>query len=124
MRVLAVDDSPTMREMVRAALEKAGIDVVLAVHGEDGLERLETETKAKNKFDVVLTDLNMPIMDGLALTRSIRARPHHAGIPILFLTTEAGPELRTEARAAGATGWIVKPFDPDSLVRTLRRIAA
>lgn len=119
MRVLAVDDSPTMRELVRSALEQAGIEVTLAEDGEKGLAAL-----ARAGVDVVLTDLNMPVMDGLTLTKRIRADRRHAGLPILFLTTEAGQDCRNAARAAGATGWIVKPFDPESLVRTLRRVAA
>ncbi len=119
MRVLAVDDSPTMRELVRATLEQAGIEVTLAEDGERGLHALN-----QSGADVVLTDLNMPVMDGLTLTRHIRADQRHAGLPVLFLTTEAGAESRNAARSAGATGWIVKPFDPDTLVRTLRRVTA
>lgn len=116
-RVLTVDDSRTMLDMLRAALTKQGFKVVQAENGREGLERLEAEP-----FDVVISDINMPVMDGLSFIRSLRQHPRHAGLPVLILTTETSREKRDLGRAAGATGWIVKPFDPEKLVQTIRKV--
>lgn len=116
-RVLTVDDSRTMLDMLRAALVARGFTVVQAENGRQGLEKLAAEP-----VDVVISDVNMPIMDGFTFVRSLRADPRHAGLPVLMLTTEASREKRDEGRAAGATGWIVKPFDPDKLVATIRKV--
>ncbi|MBC2836734.1 response regulator [Paragemmobacter straminiformis] len=119
LRVLAVDDSLTMREMLRAALSAAGFDVTLAEDGLDALDRL-----AEAAPDLIVTDLNMPRMDGFGFIEAVRAGDTAARVPILILTTETGAKLKDRARAIGATGWITKPFDEGSLVATINRVAA
>ena len=117
--VLTVDDSRTMRDMLLMALEDAGYTVIQAVDGVDGLETL-----AAKGADVVITDINMPRMDGFGFIEGMRADPNHRTTPCLVLTTESDAEKKARARAAGATGWIVKPFDPVKLVDAVRRVAA
>lgn len=117
--VLTVDDSRTMRDMLLLALEGAGYTVIQAVDGVDGLETL-----AAKGADVVITDINMPRMDGFGFIKGMRANPDHRTTPVLVLTTESDAEKKQRARAAGATGWIVKPFDPVKLVDAVRRVAA
>lgn len=120
LQVLAVDDSLTMREMLRLTLAEAGFSVTLAEDGVDALGRLDTLVP-----DLILTDLNMPRMDGFGLIAAVRSGQGPAACaPILILTTETGPALKDRARAAGATGWITKPFDEVSLIATIRRVAA
>jgi two-component system chemotaxis response regulator CheY len=115
--ILAVDDSTSIRQMVAFTLKTSGYDVVEAVDGIDGL------TKAKaGSFDLVLTDYNMPRMDGLELVRSLRALARYASTPILILTTESSDEMKAQGRAAGATGWLVKPFDPQKLVEVVKKV--
>ncbi len=118
LRVLAVDDSRTMRNLLEAALTQAGFDVHLAEDGEDGLRVLREADP-----DVVVTDINMPRLDGFGLIEAIRGTTHARSLPILVLTTESAPELKERARAAGATGWIVKPFDETKLVSAIERVA-
>ena len=119
LRVLAVDDSLTMREMLRQTLTEAGFDVVLAEDGVDALSQLPDVDP-----DLILTDLNMPRMDGFGLIDAVRSGDVSARVPILILTTESATTLKERARSAGATGWITKPFDEVSLVSTIRRVAA
>ena len=119
MTVLTVDDSRTMREMLRLALADTGFGVVQAEDGVHGLEVLASETP-----DVIVTDINMPRMDGFGFIEEVRSDPSHRGIPILVLTTESDAEKKNRARMAGATGWIVKPFNPVKLVDAIRRVAA
>lgn len=119
MLVLAVDDSRTMRDMVRLALTAEGIETKLAEDGIHGLEVLDEMSPP----DVIITDINMPRMDGFGFIDSVRAREEFRAIPILVLTTESASEMKSRARAAGATGWIVKPFDPAKLVKALRMVA-
>lgn len=119
LTVLAVDDSRTMRDMLKIALSDAGFDVVLAEDGEHGLETL-----ADMSPNVIITDINMPKLDGFGFIDGARKSEAHRGIPILVLTTESAPELKQRAKAAGATGWIVKPFDKEKLVSVIRRVAA
>jgi two-component system chemotaxis response regulator CheY len=115
--ILAVDDSGSLRQMLVFTLKAAGYQVVEAVDGRDGLD------KAKQKqFDLVLTDQNMPNMDGLTLIRSLRALPSYARVPVLMLTTESSDEMKSKGRAAGATGWLVKPFDPNRLTEVVRKV--
>ena len=115
--ILAVDDSGSLRQMLVFTLKAAGYQVVEAVDGRDGLD------KAREKhFDLVLTDQNMPNMDGLTLIRSLRALPSYARVPILMLTTESSDEMKSKGRAAGATGWLVKPFDPNRLTEVVRKV--
>lgn len=118
LAVLAVDDSRTMRDLIRAALTPAGFAVRTA---EDGAAALDHLTDPRP--DVVLTDLNMPRLDGFGLIAELRRREALRGLPILVLTTESAPALKDRARRAGATGWIVKPFEPGQLVAALRRVA-
>ena len=117
--VLTVDDSRTMRDMLKATLCAAGYRVVQAVDGVDGLTVLESETP-----QVIITDINMPNLDGFGFIEKVRGNEKLLGIPILVLTTESSPEKRNIAKRAGATGWIVKPFDSRKLVDIVRRVAA
>jgi len=115
--ILAVDDSASIRQMVAFTLKGAGYDVVEAVDGQDGLD------KAKSKsINLVLTDQNMPKMDGLTLIKSLRALPQYKTVPILMLTTEAGDAMKAQGKAAGATGWLVKPFDPQKLLDVVKKV--
>jgi two-component system chemotaxis response regulator CheY len=117
--VLTVDDSRTMRDMLRLALAEAGFRVVQAEDGVHGLEVLQGESP-----NVIVTDINMPRMDGFGFIENVRSDARHRAIPILVLTTESDAEKKDRARRAGATGWIVKPFDPVRLVDAVRRVAA
>lgn|ERR1700712_1026656 len=117
--VLTVDDSRTMRDMLHLALSEAGYRVVQAVDGLDGLQMLEGEQP-----DIIVTDINMPRMDGFGFIEGVRKHDKHRATPILVLTTESDTEKKMRARAAGATGWIVKPFNPVKLVDAIRRVAA
>ncbi|HZX29867.1 MAG TPA: response regulator [Rhodocyclaceae bacterium] len=115
--ILAVDDSASIRQMVSFTLKSAGYEVVEAVDGMDGLEKAKTKS-----INLVLTDQNMPRMDGLSLIKSLRAMPQYAAVPILMLTTESSDTMKTQGRAAGATGWLVKPFDPQKLIEVVRKV--
>ena len=117
--ILTVDDSRTIRDMLRLTLSGAGYRVVQAEDGVQGLEVLETEG-----VDVIITDINMPRLDGFGFIERVRADERRRGIPILVLTTETTQAMKDRARAAGATGWISKPFDPDHLTTALRRVGA
>jgi two-component system, chemotaxis family, chemotaxis protein CheY len=115
--ILTVDDSASMRQMVSFTLKGAGFSVVEAVDGMDAL------AKAKSgKVDLVLTDVNMPRMDGISLIKALRVLPGYKFTPILMLTTESGADKKTEGKSAGATGWIVKPFNPDQLLATIKKV--
>ncbi len=115
--ILAVDDSASMRQMVTFTLKGAGFDVVDAVDGVDALNKAKT-----NKFDLVVTDVNMPNKDGITLIKDLRALPDYKFIPMLMLTTESGTDKKMQGKAAGATGWIVKPFNPDQLLKTVKKV--
>ena len=119
MKILTVDNSRTMRDMLRLALTGAGFEVVQAVDGVDGLGVLERENP-----ELVITDINMPKMDGFGFIEGARKIDRFRVVPILVLTTESDPEKKMRAKTAGATGWIVKPFDPVKLVDVIRRVAA
>lgn len=116
-KILAVDDSASMRGMVAFTLKGAGHDVVEA---EDGQKALDAASAAA--FDLVLADVNMPVMDGITMVKELRARPNYKGVPILMLTTESHADKKMEGKAAGATGWLVKPFDPEQLLATVKRV--
>jgi two-component system, chemotaxis family, chemotaxis protein CheY len=116
-KVLIIDDSITMRQMVAFTLEKAGHEVHSAESGIDALKITD-----KERFDLFITDLNMPGMNGLELIKELRMRQASRSKPILVLTTEADGEKKAAGRAAGATGWIVKPFDPNALLAVLPRV--
>ena len=116
-KVLAIDDSRTIRNLLRVSLENAGFEFHSA---EDGLEGVEVFPEVDP--DVVITDINMPRMDGFGVIDTLRSGPEKTNVPILVLTTESSNELKARARDAGATGWIVKPFDDTSLVSVLKRL--
>lgn len=115
--ILAVDDSRSMRQAVSFTLRRAGYTVIEAEDGRDALAKAVGQ-----RVDLVLTDQNMPNMDGLTLIRELRARGDFQRVPILMLTTESSDEMKQKGRAAGATGWLVKPFDPERLVDVVRRV--
>jgi len=117
--ILTVDDSRTMRDMLLMTLKQAGYDVVQAEDGEDGLEKL-----AERRPDAIITDINMPRLDGFGFIERVREDPSNISVPILVLTTESEQDRKERARAAGATGWIVKPFNPSKLLDALRRVGA
>ena len=115
--ILAVDDSASMRKMVAFTLAGAGYQVVEAVDGQDALQKAQAKS-----FDLVLTDQNMPRMDGLTLVRQLRGTDRFKRTPILMLTTESSDEMKQAGRAAGATGWMVKPFDPARLIEVIGKV--
>ncbi len=116
--VLAVDDSVTMLQIISLALETEGYKVVTAEDGVQGLERL----KGDEKFHVIITDVNMPNMDGITFTKKIREDPKYKFTPIIILTTESQTERKSEGMAAGANAWVVKPFQPDQVISVLRKV--
>ena len=115
--ILTVDDSASIRQMVAFTLKSAGYEVVEAVDGEDGLNK--AKSRAAN---LVLTDQNMPRMDGLSLIKALRGLPQYQSVPILMLTTESSDAMKSAGRAAGATGWLVKPFDPQKLLEVVKKV--
>jgi two-component system chemotaxis response regulator CheY len=115
--ILAVDDSASALQLVRMTLASAGYTVVQGTNGADGLAKARA-----TPVDMVLTDLNMPVMTGIEMIREIRRLPACKGIPIIFLTTESAPALKAEAKAAGATAWITKPFQQDQLLALVRKV--
>jgi len=117
-RILTIDDSKTIRDMLMLTLSDAGFDVLQAVDGQDGLDVL-----GDDRVDVIITDINMPRMDGYEVIRQLRKNSVHKATPILVLTTESDVDKRNLARDAGATGWMVKPFDPERLIATVRKVA-
>jgi two-component system chemotaxis response regulator CheY len=116
-KILAVDDSASMRGMVAFTLRGAGHEVTEAENGQ-----LALDAARGNAFELVLADVNMPVMDGIAMVREMRAMDAYKGVPILMLTTESHTEKKMEGKAAGATGWLVKPFDPEQLLSTVKRV--
>lgn len=115
--ILSVDDSASVRQMVKLTLTGAGYQVLQANDGAEGLAMARSNT-----VDMVVTDLNMPVMNGLALIRELRKLSNYTGVPILFLTTESDAEMKKEAKAAGATGWITKPFQQDQLLGVVKKV--
>jgi two-component system chemotaxis response regulator CheY len=116
-RILTVDDSSSIRQMLGLTLRRAGYEVVEAVDGKDGLGKA-----GGGKFDLIVTDLNMPNMDGLELIAAVRKLPTYAFVPILMLTTESQAEKKDAGRKAGATGWIVKPFNAEQLISVIQKL--
>lgn len=116
-QILVVDDSASMRNMVTATLQSAGHKVTDAGDGQAALDKAKT-----GKFDAVVTDLNMPIMDGIELVKNLRSLPTYKYTPILLLTTESSADKKTQGKQAGATGWLVKPFNPEKLLATIARV--
>src|ERR1700749_1579559 len=117
-RILPRDDSPAMRPMVRVTLRSAGHDVVGGVEGPTALDI----AKKQPPVDLVITDVNMPNMDGITLVKELRQLAYYRGVPLLVLTTEASTQKKQEGKAAGATGWIVKPFNPERVLATVARV--
>ena len=117
-RILTIDDSRTIRDMLNMTLSEAGYEVLQAVDGQDGIDVF-----GKERVDVVITDINMPKMDGYEVIRHILGKPEHKSMPVLVLTTESEAAKRNIAREAGATGWLVKPFDPERLIATINKVA-
>jgi two-component system chemotaxis response regulator CheY len=115
--ILAVDDSASMRQMVSFTLKNSGYQVIEAIDGQDAIEKLNGK-----QVDLVLTDQNMPRMDGLSLVKNLRAMPQYKATPILILTTESSDQMKQQGRAAGATGWLVKPFDPVKLIEVIHKV--
>ncbi|MBQ4800157.1 response regulator [Pseudoalteromonas sp. MMG006] len=116
-RILAVDDSASMRQMVSFTLKTAGFDVTEAKDGSEALAIAKQQD-----FDAVISDVNMPIMDGITLIRELRTLPNYKFTPLLMLTTESGLDKKIEGKAAGATGWIVKPFNPEQLLAVIKKV--
>jgi two-component system chemotaxis response regulator CheY len=117
-RVLTVDDSKTMLQMLQFALKQGGFEVIQGENGQEGLDLLEA-----NDVDVIITDINMPVMDGITFIKELRKKPKNKATPVLILTTESSQSKKEEGRSAGATGWIVKPFDPGKLLEVIRKVS-
>ena len=115
--ILIVDDSSSMRQMVSFTLKAAGHTVVDAADGNEGLAKAKS-----NQFDLIISDVNMPNRNGLELTEDLRALPNYKFVPILLLTTESAGDKKSEGKAAGATGWIIKPFNPETLNQTVGKV--
>ncbi|HML27840.1 MAG TPA: response regulator [Hyphomicrobium sp.] len=115
--ILTVDDSSSIRVAIKVALTGAGYSVSEAVDGADGIKKANAA-----KFDLIITDLNMPVMDGLTMIEELRKLPAHSGVPIIFLTTESDAGLKQRAKAAGATGWLTKPFQADNLLKIVKKV--
>lgn len=115
--VLAIDDSASIRQMLSFTLKNSGYAVIEAVDGVDGLDKARSKT-----VNLVLTDQNMPRMDGLTLIKSLRGMAQYKSVPILMLTTESSDAMKAQGRAAGATGWLVKPFDPQKLIEVVKKV--
>lgn len=116
-KILAVDDSASMRQMVNFTLTGAGYDVKDAADGQQALDLAKRE-----QFDVIVSDVNMPVMDGITLISELRKLPQYKSVPMLMLTTESSSDKKMQGKQAGATGWIVKPFNPDKLLKTIARV--
>ena len=115
--IMTVDDSSSLRQMVSVVLRGGGYEVVEALDGMDALSKLNGR-----EIDLFLTDIHMPKIDGLEFTRRVRAMPRYKFVPIVLLTTESHPEKKQEGKAAGATAWIVKPFNPDQLLAVVKKV--
>ena len=114
---LVVDDSATMREMVSFTLKQAGFEPLTGVDGQEALSKLTGQP-----VDLIITDLNMPVMDGLSFIKAVRARSEYQFVPILMLTTESQADMKAQGKAAGATGWLVKPFNPEMLLQVIGKV--
>lgn len=115
--ILAVDDSTSIRQMVAFTLKSAGYTVIEAVDGQDGLDKINSQA-----VDLILTDQNMPRMDGITMIKNLRSQAQFSATPILMLTTESSDEMKVQGKAAGATGWIVKPFNPHKLLEVIKKV--
>ncbi|ENZ83241.1 MULTISPECIES: response regulator [Caulobacter] len=117
--ILTVDDSASLRQAIKIALTGEGYAVSEAPDGQAGVSAADA-----GDFQLIITDLNMPVMDGLTMIRTLRGKPKHAGVPIIFLTTESDADIKAQAKAAGATGWLTKPFNPDQLITVVKKVLA
>lgn len=117
-KILVIDDSESIREIISVGLKNTGYDVIKGTNGQEGLQILEKHHNIK----LILTDLNMPVMDGISLVREIRKTEKHKYTPIILITTESHPQKQEEARKAGATGWIIKPFANDKLISVIKKV--
>ena len=115
--ILTIDDSASIRQMVAMTLSAAGLDVIEAINGADGYTKATSQT-----VHAVITDLNMPVMNGIEFIRKYRQHPSSKGVPIILLTTESDEELKRQAKEAGATGWIVKPFKQEQLLAVIKKV--
>jgi len=115
--ILAVDDSASMRQMVTFTLKGAGYQVTEAADGQEALNKAKTQ-----QFDLIITDVNMPVMDGITFIKNLRGEANYKFTPMLMLTTESSGDKKAQGKAAGATGWIVKPFNPDQLLNTVKKV--
>ncbi len=115
--ILICDDSVSIRQMLKLTLTDANYQITEAKNGVEALELAKTR-----QFDLIITDVNMPLLDGLSLVRELRALPDYLFKPILLLTTETDPQKKKRAKTVGATGWIIKPFDPDKLLAAIRKV--
>jgi two-component system chemotaxis response regulator CheY len=116
-KILIVEDSASMRQLASFTLKSAGYEITEASDGQEGLQKAKAD-----KFDAILTDMNMPIKSGLEMTQELRATPNYKATPIIMLTTESSAEEKQKGKAAGVTGWIVKPFQPNKLLDAFKRI--
>lgn len=116
--ILIVDDSTSIRELVSISLKSAGYNIIKGVDGADGLKKL----KEDEQVDLIITDLNMPVMDGLTFLKEIRKEEKYKYTPILILTTESSVNLRNDAKQFGATGWIIKPFEKEKLIQVIQKV--
>ena len=115
--IITIDDAQTMRKMIKFTLQPTGHEIIEAADGAEAYEKLKARS-----VDLIITDVNMPRMDGIELTRKLRQIPMHARTPIVLLTTESSPEKKNQGRAAGATGWIVKPFNQQQLLKLVSQV--
>ena len=116
-KILVVDDSSSLRQVVRIALETAGYDVTEAEHGQDGLDKLKGQ-----KFNMILSDVNMPVMDGITFVTELKKTPEHKFCPVIMLTTESEESKKQAGKAAGAKAWVVKPFKPDVILKAVEKL--
>ena len=116
--ILIIDDSESIREVIASGLETAGYTVIKGINGEDGLKCLENNPDV----ELIITDLNMPVMDGITFLKEVRKSEKHKYLPVIILTTESQETKKQEARTAGATGWIIKPFSKEKLINVIKKV--
>lgn len=117
-KIMSIDDSSSIRKIVRSSLEKHGYDIVEAEHGKDALSKLDDH----NDIELFLVDVNMPEMDGISFVKELRTKANHQNTPVIMLTTEDQNEKKVRGKEAGANGWIVKPFNPDELLKVIETL--
>ncbi|PRX27472.1 two-component system chemotaxis response regulator CheY [Orenia metallireducens] len=120
-KILVVDDSRTVRSSVKYTLEKEGYEVILAEDGRDGLEKLEDNSSITDRPKMIITDVNMPNMDGITFTSEVKKNRNFKFVPVLILTTESQDKMKLKGKEAGAAGWLVKPFSPEQLIGVVKK---